>query len=285
MLTTSSQASDYLPLALQCRTKNQFNLLHIAFENILAPIEFTHFTDLVVSQELPQGTHDWLRKIYGLSPGLFDAPQGFRRQALAENVLLYREPDRDVSGKSLLIGFAGNARRLMMPISIFLQCLDSRVWDVVLLRKGADQATYFAGVEGVAGSLPALVQYVESAVPAKTYGRIVTYGTSGGGLAAILAAKLMDAARGVSVSGAPPQAPLDPWLEWQLALRRAYAARRPVLDYVYGADCEIDRNSALSLQHMFGGRLHPVAGIVDHYALKPMLKSGQFPAFLNELLA
>jgi hypothetical protein len=95
MLTTSSQASDYLPLALQCRSKNQFNLLHIAFENILAPIEFTHFTDLVVSQELPQGTHDWLRKIYGLSPGLFDAPQGFRRQALAENVLLYREPDRD----------------------------------------------------------------------------------------------------------------------------------------------------------------------------------------------
>jgi hypothetical protein len=120
----------------------------------------------------------------------------------------------------------------MMPISIFLQCLDSRVWDVVLLRKGADQATYFAGVEGVAASLPTLVQYVESAVPAKAYRRIVTYGTSGGGLAAILAAMLMGAARGISISGAPPQATLDPWLEWQLALRRTYAARRPELDYV-----------------------------------------------------
>ena len=69
MLTTSSQASEYLPLALRCRSKNEFNLLHIAFENILAPIEFSHFMDLVLTQQLPQRTYEWLRKIAELSLG------------------------------------------------------------------------------------------------------------------------------------------------------------------------------------------------------------------------
>ena len=43
MLTTSSRASEHLPLALQCRTQNQFNKLHIHLENILAPPEFGLF--------------------------------------------------------------------------------------------------------------------------------------------------------------------------------------------------------------------------------------------------
>ena len=164
MLTTSSQPSDYLPLALRCRSKNEFNLLHIAFENILAPVEFTYFMDLVATQQLPKQTYDWLRKIAGLSPGLYDAPQRFRRDALAENVLLYRNPTENDGSKTLLIGFAGNARRLMMPIAIFLQCLDSRLWDVLLLRKGLEQSNYLrGGVRGVAGNFPDLVEYVRKA--------------------------------------------------------------------------------------------------------------------------
>ena len=125
MLTTSSQPSDYLPLALRCRSKNEFNRLHIAFENILAPTEFTYFMDLVATQQLPKLTYEWLRKVAELSPGLYDLPQGFRREALAENVLLYRDPTENHGGKTLLIGFAGNSRRLMMPIAIFLQCFES----------------------------------------------------------------------------------------------------------------------------------------------------------------
>jgi hypothetical protein len=205
----------------QCRTKNQINLLHIAFENILAPVEFNHFTELVGSQQLPTPTYDWLRKIAELSPEMFDRPQGFRRQALADNVLLYGEPSLHASGKSLLIGFAGNARRLMMPIAIFLQCLDSRLWDVGLLRKGAAQESCFEGVAGVASSLSALIEYIQCMLPTKRYRRLITYGTSGGGLAAILASILMNTARGISVGGAPPKTALDASLQKRLAVRRA----------------------------------------------------------------
>lgn len=283
MLTTSSQPPDYLPLALRCRSKNEFNLLHIAFENILAPAEFTYFMDLVASQQLPKQTYDWLRKIAGLSPGLYDAPQHFQRTALAENVLLYRNPTASEGGKTLLIGFTGNARRLMMPIAIFLQCLDSRLWDVLLLRKGLEQSNYLEGVRGIANNFPELVEYVGKAASADKYCRVMTYGTSGGGFAAILAAVLLGATRGVSVCGAPPL--LDSCLEAQLAGRPTPAVEPPQLHYIYGADCETDRQSALALQNSFGGTLHPVAGVDDHYALKPMLKAGQFQTFLNELLA
>ena len=283
MLTTSSQPSEYLPLALRCRSKNEFNLLHIAFENILAPAEFTYFMDLVATQQLPKQTYDWLRKIAGLSPGLYDAPQRFQRDALAENVLRYRDPTENDGGKTLLVGFAGNARRLMMPIAIFLQCLDARLWDVVLLRKGLEQTNFFDGVYGVAGNFPDLMEYVRKAASPEKYRRVMTYGTSGGGFAAILAAVLLGATRGVSVCGAP--SPLDPWLEAQLAGRPTPSVEPPQLHYIYGADSETDLQSALALQSLFGGRLHPVAGVDDHYALKPMLKAGQFHTFLNELLA
>ena len=64
MLTTLSQASEYLPLALECRTQNQFNRLHIHLENILAPQEFVLLADLArraaVSRAEPQlAREDW----------------------------------------------------------------------------------------------------------------------------------------------------------------------------------------------------------------------------------
>lgn len=286
MLAALTRAEEYLPLALQCRTENQFNLLHIQLENILSPGELTYFVELAETQQLPRQTCDWLRKIAGLSPGLFHSPQGFRRQALADNVLFYQDSGRDVSEKTLLVGFSGNARRLMMPISVFLQCLDSRLWDVVLFRKGSNQGSYLKeGVEGLASNLPGVVQYVETAVSAKSYQRIMTLGTSGGGLPAILCAILMDAARGISIGGVSPQSLLDPWLEWQLSVHRTYATRRPELGYAYGANCEPDRASALSCQSTFGGRLHPITAVGDHNPLEGLLKSGRFSRFLNELLA
>ena len=116
MLTTLSQASDYLPLALECRTQNQFNRLHIHLENILAPREFVLLADLATWQQFPERSRSWLEKIGGLSPGLFDRPQAFSRRAFSENVLFYQDHAREAAAKSLLVGFAGDARRLMLSL-------------------------------------------------------------------------------------------------------------------------------------------------------------------------
>jgi hypothetical protein len=285
MLTTSTRAADYLPLALECRTQNQFNKLHIHLENILAPTEFAHLADLAGKQQLPEQSCNWLKKIGGLSPGLFDSPQAFTGRALSENVLLYRDPRWEASGKTLLVGFAGDARRLMVPISVFLQCLDSRTWDVVLLRKGAKKRPYSKGVEGVSRNLPAVLRYVRSSVSAGQYRRTVTLGTSGGGFFAILGATLIDATSGVSIGGAQPRAPLGLGLRWQLALHRAFMKRQPEFEFVYSAGHDRDRKQAIAMHGAFGGRLRPVARVDDHNPLGPLLARGELAEFLNALLA
>jgi hypothetical protein len=204
MLTTLSQASEYLPLALECRTQNQFNRLHIHLENILSPREFALLADLAKRQQFPERSRNWLEKIGGLSPSLFDSPQAYSRRALSENVLFYQDPERAPATKTLLVGFAGDARRLMLPIAVFLQCLDARAWDLVLLRKGPQKRPFSKGVEGVSRHLPSVLSYVNRLVAARRYRRIVTLGTSGGGFYAIVAAILLDGASGVSIGEPRP---------------------------------------------------------------------------------
>jgi hypothetical protein len=284
MLESSTLTLEYLTLASQCRTQNQLNKLHIGLENLLAPSEFGYFADLARRQELPARSYPWLVRIASLSPGIFDAPQRFGRRALSENILLYQDTSRDAADKSLLVAFCGNGRRLGLPTSVFLQCLDSRGWDVVLVRKDNKYKSYLLGLEGLSSYFPGVIRYVRSATSARQYQRAITFGVSGGGYAAILAAILMKAARGVSICGSPPQSPLGFWSRWQLAVRQACAARGPQFDFVYGADHSYDREAALSLLNSFGGRLHPVADVDDHNALSALLKRGQLADFLNEML-
>ena len=285
MQTTLSQASEYLPLALECCTQNQFNRLHIHLENILAPREFVLLADLARRQQFPERSRNWLEKIGGLSPGLFDAPQAFSRRSLSDNVLFYQDHEREASAKSLLVGFAGDARRLMLPIAVFLQCLDARAWDIVLLRKGPHKWPFSKGVEGVSRHLPSVLSYVKTSISADQYQRIVTLGTSGGGFYAIVAAILLDGASGVSIGGAAPKASLGFRLRWQLAYHRAFAEREPEFKFVYSAGHDLDRKAAMALQGAYGGKLRPVAGVAEHNALAPLLARGELAEFLNEILS
>ena len=78
--------ADDFTLAAECRTQNQFNKLDIHYENILAPLEFAHFARLSAERGFHEWSRIWLRKIGTLSPGLFEAPKGFSREPLSENI-------------------------------------------------------------------------------------------------------------------------------------------------------------------------------------------------------
>src|SRR6478672_5183605 len=84
VLTSSTLATEYLTLASQCRTVNQFNKLHIRLEKFLAPAEIGYLAGLGDIQQLPSLTHEWLRKLASFSPGIIDSPQRFKRQPLSE---------------------------------------------------------------------------------------------------------------------------------------------------------------------------------------------------------
>jgi hypothetical protein len=266
---------DYLKLASRCETQNLFNRLHIELENICAPLELVGIAKLPKS-DLPPPTRKWLRQLKKWEPDLFDAPQRYERRVFSWPMVLYQNPEHDVREKGLLVAFSCNARRLMMPIWLFLQFVDSSRWDVVVLKKSGH--SYLTGMEGISTDFPGLVAHVEAAIRPTQYRRVITLGTSGGGFAAIWAALLMGADRGISVCGCPPIS-LPPSME------DPRAPHEVDLWFVYGGAQEQDHRSALALLDLFGGRLRPVPGVDKHTLFGPLLRRDQFGEFLNEMLA
>jgi hypothetical protein len=274
---------EYLSRSSQCQTQNEFNRLHIELENELSPLEVASIAKLTDTHDLPKFSREWLDKIGRLHPDVLDNPRQFRRHAISPYVNFYQDGDGSQQEKSLLVGFTGNARRLMLPAAIFLQFLEPRCWDMVVLRK-CGRNTYLRGLEGVATDLAGIVQYVRDSVPVAGYRRIVTFGTSGGGYAAAWAAILFNAARGICVGGSVPKFPAD-----SVNVPRRYqpspAPHGVDLEFVYGMDFLRDKQSALALQTLFGGRMHPVAGVEHHNVLAALLAHGEVSGFLSEVLA
>ena len=276
MLPASISVREYFALASECRTQNQFNKLHIHFENILAPSELAQFRNMSQEHRFSEQSRSWLQKLQLLSPDLFDAPRFFVRKHLSEQILLYSDPNHLPQDKTLLVCFSGNARRLMLPISVFLQCLDPQTIDVVLLRKGEDKRPYLAGLQGICNSFVELLEHIDALVPAHPYHRTITLGTSSGGFPALMAALAMDAARGVSICGAllPEQ-------------RQSQSSTRQETEIVlvHGAEFAPDHDSAQAIRAIYGGSLCPIAGVSEHNVLNALRARGELARFLETILA
>jgi hypothetical protein len=264
---------DYPKLAARCRTQNEFNRLHIGLENVCTPRELANITKLVFP-----ATRSWLKHYHTWTPELFDAPQRYERREISPHMILYQSSEADARDKDLLVAFTDNARRLLMPICAFLQFLDSRMWDVVVLKK-CSRDSYLLGLEGISTDFCGLVEFVHTTLSPMQYQRVITLGASAGGYAAILAALHLGAERGISISGSPPRTHLA------AMVGDRQAAPGTDLCYVFGQDSATDRQSALVLSDLFGGgRLCPVPGVHGHNPLSYLLKNGQFAEFIDKIL-
>lgn len=133
------------------------------------------------------------------------------------------------------------------------------------------------GLEGIADDFHGLVKYVETTLSSTRYRRVITLGVSVGGFAALWAAVLMGAHRGISVGGCPPSLLPSP-------LQNRPQSHATDLCFVYGEECVVDHKSALALSDVFGGRLVPVSEVDTHGVLGQLMKRGQLAGFLNEML-
>lgn len=270
-MTLRAAMPDYLALAESFTSPNQFNRLHIDLSDILAPAEMARIADLA---GLPRPGLAWIKRMRELSPELFLDPAPFTRQVIEDRIMFYEGHDRPLETSGLLVAFCGNARRLMMPVSVFLQLIDCRAWNVVVIRKDKG-VSYFDGLPGTASDFPSLVRHLTTVCGAQRYRRVVSLGTSGGGSAAVLAATLAGAHRGISVGGSLPRAPID-----TTPIRPGTHDLR----FAFGAECDRDRASAISMMSVFGGRLHPVSQCETHNVLGTLLRRGEAAAFLHDLL-
>jgi hypothetical protein len=267
---------DYAAAANRCRTENQFNRLHIDLERILTPMEMRGLYDLAATTDLPRLSRRWLKKTSFKCPELPTAPQAFLRQPLFGAIDLFDDPDVSSRDKTLLFAFTGDAKRMMMPLPIFLQALDARRFSVVLFTKD-ERRSYLKGFAGVAGDLAGLVRAAADAAGHDSFSELATIGCSSGGYAAVVAALELRAARGVSIGGIPPTD--------GNGQANTHAAADVDLRLVFGAEHNEDRENAVIMRATFGGRLVPIAGTGEHNIFRPILRAAAVKPFLNELLA
>jgi pimeloyl-ACP methyl ester carboxylesterase len=204
-----------------------------------------------------------------------------------EDIVLYRVAEAPRS-TTVLVAFMGAAERLMLDTPTFLQHLPGDT-DVLVLRD-VQKRGHLKGIPGVADDLHGVVAAVREAV-VHEYPRILTIGTSMGGAAALYAAVLLGAERGVSVGGFP----IDPVsMIGSLAASPEQHVRpsgspegddRPQLVCVFAAENDRDRTGAERLADVLpiDAQL-VVAGIDSHGVLNKVRKRGKLRELLTLLL-
>lgn len=125
------------------------------------------------------------------------APKRFVRSTLVPGV---DHCTANLGAGRLLVCFAGRTQRFMAPVSVFLQMIDDRASDLLLLFD-RQKRHFNDGVDGFGNSLPALAHRISAFADQRNYRSIVTVGWSMGGLPALRAGRLMGATRAISIGG------------------------------------------------------------------------------------
>jgi hypothetical protein len=304
----------YARAARACRTVNDLNRLHIALENRITPLELDalrrgadppapQWARLVggaaarVRRSLDRPgrlaapsrpPYDWVARLHALAAKAAAPPQPFRRERLHGRIARY-SAGGDRSRKTLAVCFAGRAQRLMMPLPVFLQHVDASVVDVAFLRDPAKEG-YRAGIGRGTRSLDDLLERLPSRLSFDAYARVVTIGTSGGGLPAVLAAVQLGLPAALA---AGPNGPDDPrWQSYRgVGVRRvleesatARGDRRPAITLVVGAGAPKDQAAAQTLARIIPARIIVVDGVrtaAGHNALLPLVERGELASLLR----
>jgi hypothetical protein len=124
-------------------------------------------------------------------------PARYIRYPISQTVNFY---SGNCGAPDFLVAFCGGSRRLMMPISYFLQSIQDDVYDVLLLADWSKRH-FEGGLPGYSSSLLGTLRSIQSFARVKEYRRVITYGTSMGGLPALRAGLWLDADRAISVGG------------------------------------------------------------------------------------
>lgn len=236
---------------------------------------------------LPPPERRWLAGLHRHLSIEGDEIRRFDRFIAHEDIVLYRVASAPRSS-TVLIAFTGLAERLMLETPAFLQHLPDDT-DVLLLRDSL-QSRYLKGIPRIADDLAGVIAQIREAV-APDYARIQTIGASMGGAAALHAAALVGAERGVSVGGFPI-GPVDV-IGTRSASPEGHASPsgspgrdgRPLLICVFSGGNDKDRAGAERLTDVLPIDAHlGVVGVERHAVLDEVRKLGRLRELLTLLL-
>lgn len=221
----------------------------------------------------------------------------FDRHDLTPEVTLYRDPAAgQEEERHLLIAFCGNANRMMLPTSVFLNQLPEQCFDVLMLRDPS-MLHYLKGIQGFAADPMSLLERIREVRPVARYREISVLGTSAGGGPALYFAIALGAARGISVGGTlPVSAPSivanagEPGAptgrELDVLFAAANSVQRPTLSVVFGERYAPDIDGANALQSRFPRcRRIRIRGLDSHGVFPYLARKGTMRALMKTLLS
>lgn len=283
---------------------NMLNLAIIDALNVMTPAEVIVMTETihrkdwqfpgkVPPERLPEFTSYVRASVAHTVRAMYSAgkptPEDFSRYTLTEGIRIFAgvgEP----GGRVLIVAFPGNGGRLMMPLPIILQHLPPRKVDVVMVPDWK-KANYRRGIPPLGDRLEDALLALKGHLPGG-YERVVTFGTSSGGIPSLLAAPIVGADTVLAVGAGK----LDDerWdkgdgpTKRQLMEKAAphLAGRRVSL--VYGAQSPEDATSAeaiaMLVPHADKVKIAFDGVEVKHVALIPMVNHAKLQPFLEERL-
>jgi len=273
----------------RCRTENQVNQVHIALENYLVPAELRGL-GLALRNDPPESLgRQWVESRLVSLPLNKPRPVEFERSGNLRGLTRYSADIGSPEQKTLIVGFAGFAHRLMLPTAFVLDCLNPAWYDLIVLRDFAKRL-YVQGIPGLGDSFFDVLSGLSTCVDLPSYRNVVAFGTSGGGHAAVLAAIALRLDKGISIGGAgfeQLEATVRS-LGLDVGPFRALVSARPDpypdLLLVYAGDHARDEAGARSIGKLVPARLMKVRdcgkhGVLGHYSARR-----QLPEFLSLIL-
>lgn len=249
----------------------------------------------------PPDVYKILKKTHAQLRMRGDAIKPYKRYMLTQNVAFFEAvptPGATLvdSRKRLLICFAGNAGRLMLPTSVLLQQLPLQNIDVAMLGDPSGLG-FLRGVVGYGDNLQRCMQRLLSDLARTSYAGTYCLGTSAGGAAALYAGVLINAQAALSIGGHHPsmarkrreraEALGITGMEFDaLVERSASSATRPTrLGAMFAELHETDRLGSQALADKLPGcALIKVQGMNVHNLMNHLSDAGDLPRVLSQRL-
>lgn len=283
---------------------NSLNLAIIDALNAMTPVEAVEITEIVyrddwhfpgnLPEEKARAFTSVLRDTLGKSTrAMYKAgkplPEHYSRHTLTSGVRMFTG-NGPRGQRTLVVSFPGNGGRLMMPLPIILQHLPASSIDLVIVPDRI-KASFRKGIPALGGTVEEALVKLKEHLP-KGYQRLVTLGTSSGGVPSLLAAAEFGADMVLAVGAGHPDD--ERWDETRnVSKRQLLEAAMPRLancrvTLAFGAQSPDDEISADAIAAIIPHARKvsmAVPGVeVKHAALFPVANAGQLRPFFKEHL-
>lgn len=271
------------------KSVNQVNKFQIDLGHALTPLEMYELLQFASNKDLPAASKDWLKALQGIFDRYRLPLVPHTRVNIHEGVTLYKGRPQDGQERHLLVAFTGDARRLMVPIFVFLQECNMANLDVLLLADHS-QRFYLDGIQGFAPSMDSLIKRIKSLYDKGNYQSLLSLGTSGGGLTALWTGIATQADMSISIGG-PSHLYTDSRLS---AMARPFGGfeqlvktekkQLPKMVYVLGDKCAKDQVKLEELQALVPLEVVRVEGCEEHNIIHFLYLKDQLGEFLRKLI-